>query len=88
LITSNGSVNPLTVQASGGLSNLFAINTLGGVTVGTPGYSTGVAGANRIQITNATAPSGTPVTSGVLFVENGALKYKGSSGTVTTIANA
>jgi hypothetical protein len=35
-----------------------------------------------------TAPSGTPSGGGVLYVESGALKYKGSSGTVTTIANA
>jgi len=33
------------------------------------------------------APSGTPTGGGVLYVESGALKYKGSSGTVTTIAN-
>lgn len=38
------------------------------------------------QIT--TAPSSNPVNSGVLYVEAGALKYRGSSGTVTTIAVA
>lgn len=37
---------------------------------------------------NATAPSGTPTGGGYLYVESGALKYKGSSGTVTTIAVA
>lgn len=37
--------------------------------------------------TNA-APSGTPASGGYLYVESGALKFKGSSGTVTTIANA
>lgn len=37
---------------------------------------------------NATAPSGTPTGGGILYVESGALKYKGSSGTVTTIAAA
>ena len=41
-----------------------------------------------LTIANATAPSGTPSASGYLYVESGALKYKGSSGTVTTIANA
>ena len=41
-----------------------------------------------IQIANATAPSGTPTTSGYLYVESGALKYKGSSGTVTTLGAA
>ena len=37
---------------------------------------------------NQTAPSGTPSGGGYLYVESGALKYKGSSGTVTTIAAA
>jgi len=45
--------------------------------------------SRRIKIGNATAaPSDTPSGGGYLFVENGALKYKGSSGTVTTIAAA
>jgi len=34
------------------------------------------------------APSGTPTGGGYLYVESGALKFKGSSGTVTTIAVA
>jgi len=34
------------------------------------------------------APSGTPTGGGYLYVESGALKFKGSSGTVTTIADA
>ena len=37
---------------------------------------------------NQTAPAGTPSGGGYLYVESGALKYKGSSGTVTTIAAA
>jgi hypothetical protein len=39
--------------------------------------------ANRIV-----APSTNPTGGGILYVESGALKYRGSSGTVTTIANA
>lgn len=38
-------------------------------------------------IGNTSAP-GTPVSGGYLYVESGALKYKGSSGTVTTLAVA
>lgn len=38
-------------------------------------------------IHNQTAP-GTPTDGGVLYVEAGALKYKGSSGTITTLGNA
>ena len=40
-----------------------------------------------IKIANSSEPS-TPSGGGVLYVQNGALKFKGSSGTVTTIANA
>jgi hypothetical protein len=39
-------------------------------------------------IANGTAPTGTPTAGGFLYVESGALKYKGSSGTVTIIAVA
>lgn len=35
-----------------------------------------------------TAPTSNPAGGGILYVESGALKYRGSSGTVTTIANA
>ncbi len=35
-----------------------------------------------------TAPTSNPSGGGILYVESGALKYRGSSGTVTTIANA
>lgn len=40
-----------------------------------------------IAMGNATAPTGS-ITGGVLYVEGGALKFRGSSGTVTTIAPA
>jgi hypothetical protein len=46
-------------------------------------------GDKVIYIANAnTAPPNTPSLGGVLYTQSGALKYKGSSGTVTTIANA
>lgn len=42
-----------------------------------------------LYIQNRTAaPAANPVTGGYLYCESGALKYRGSSGTVTTIANA
>jgi hypothetical protein len=47
----------------------------------------GTTAAKTIQIANGTAPSSN-VAGGQLYVEAGALKYRGSSGTVTTIANA
>ena len=47
----------------------------------------GTTAAKTIQIANGTAPT-TNVAGGQIWVEAGALKYRGSSGTVTTIANA
>ncbi len=45
-------------------------------------------GAGNFYIANGTAPGGNPSGGGFLWIESGALKYRGSSGTVTTIANA
>jgi hypothetical protein len=49
----------------------------------------GASGSGNLNLKNtAAAPSTNPVSGGVLYVVNGALTYKGSSGTVTTIAPA
>lgn len=48
----------------------------------------GTTAAKVLGLGNATAPTTSPAGMGQLYVENGALKYRGSSGTVTTIANA
>lgn len=45
-------------------------------------------GVTILFMPNQTAPAGTPTGGGYLYTEAGALKYKGSSGTVTTIAPA
>lgn len=46
-------------------------------------------GAGVIAIANrGTAPSTNPSGGGIIYVESGALKYRGSSGTVTTLAAA
>lgn len=59
----------------------------GNVGIGTPTQFG--SGARVIGIANATVvPTTNPSGGGVLYVEAGALKYRGSSGTVTTIANA
>ena len=47
----------------------------------------GTTTAAQLKISNGSAPS-TPTGGGILYVESGALKYKGSSGTVTTLGNA
>lgn len=53
------------------------------------GNMTETAGSAKVLlITNGTAPSGTPSGGGGLYSVSGALTWKGSSGTVTTIANA
>jgi hypothetical protein len=67
----------------GGEVTHAANTSLGG---GTGSYG---GGAKVIFIANATTnPSTNPSGGGVLYVDSGALKYRGSSGTVTTIANA
>jgi hypothetical protein len=62
------------------------IDSSGNVGIGTSSFGTSAAGV--IGIGNGTAPSTSPAGMGQLYVEGGALKYRGSSGTVTTIANA
>lgn len=44
--------------------------------------------AGTMFIANTTAPGSNPSGGGYVYVESGALKYRGSSGTITTIANA
>jgi hypothetical protein len=59
----------------------------GNVGIGTSSF--GASSQKVLAIGNAAAvPTGNPTDGGVLYVESGALKYRGSSGTVTTIANA
>lgn len=48
----------------------------------------GTSATNTIAIANGVAPTTSPAGCGQLYVEAGALKYRGSSGTITTIAVA
>lgn len=66
-------------------SNQIIANYDGSIGFNTTDFGSGV---KVIGIANGTAPSGTPTGGGVLYVESGALKYKGSSGTVTTLGVA
>jgi len=50
--------------------------------------TTATSSAKTLHLANATVPTANPTGGGVLYVEAGALKYRGSSGTITTIANA
>ena len=69
-------------------NNTFRVNidTSGNVCLNTSSVGTSAVGV--LGIANGTAPSSSPAGMGQLYVESGALKYRGSSGTVTTIANA
>lgn len=68
--------------ASGTADNYFA----GNVGIGTTSF--GTSASKVLAMANATAPTTSPAGMGQLYVEGGALKYRGSSGTVTTIAAA
>jgi hypothetical protein len=63
------------------------INSGGSIGIGTTDqFGTGV---KVVGLANATTnPSTNPTGGGVLYADAGALKWRGSSGTVTTIANA
>jgi hypothetical protein len=62
------------------------IDSSGNVGIGATTF--GTSAVKVIGIANGTAPTTSPAGMGQLYVEAGALKYRGSSGTVTTIANA
>jgi hypothetical protein len=74
-----------TADTAASLTAALTIDNLGNVGIGGASFGSG---AKVMFIANGTAPSGTPTGGGILYVESGALKYKGSSGTVTTIATA
>lgn len=69
-----------------GVVNAIALTAAGNLGVGVSSF--GSSAASVIGIVNGTAPSSSPAGMGQLYVESGALKYRGSSGTVTTIAAA
>ena len=74
----------LQLRAAG--NTAVTIDYLGNVGVGVSAF--GTSAAKVIGLANATAPSTSPAGMGQLYVESGALKFRGSSGTITTIAAA
>lgn len=68
------------------LTEVMRLDSKGNVGVGVVAFGTGAVGV--VGIKNGTAPSTSPAGMGQLYVEAGALKYRGSSGTVTTVAVA
>jgi len=85
-ITYNRSLQALTLGATGGTTAQVTLDSVGNVGVGVTTF--GTSAAKVLGLANATAPSTSPAGMGQLYVESGALKYRGSSGTVTTIAAA
>ena len=73
-------------RGSGAVVTRLTIDSSGNVGIGASTF--GTSAAKVLGLANATAPSTSPAGMGQLYVEAGALKYRGSSGTVTTIANA
>lgn len=80
----NLSAASLTVPSNGITDAMLAGNINSSKFAGSYGSGSGV-----FFFANATTvPTTNPTGGGILYVEAGALKYRGSSGTVTTIANA
>jgi hypothetical protein len=72
--------------ASGTVTERMRLDSSGNLGLGVTSF--GTSAAKVIGIANGTAPTTSPAGMGQIYVEGGALKYRGSSGTVTTIANA
>jgi hypothetical protein len=83
------SVNDLAIRnVTGSYNAIYIQNQSGNADIGINGLSVG-GGAGVVFIANATTiPTTNPTGGGILYVEAGALKYRGSSGTVTTLGNA
>jgi hypothetical protein len=52
------------------------------------GATTGTSAVNVLAMPDGTAPTTSPTGVGQIYIEAGALKYRGASGTVTTLAPA
>lgn len=74
------------IRVNGNGSPSVFISAAGNVGLGTTSFGTAAVGV--IAISNGTAPTSSPAGMGQLYVESGALKYRGSSGTITTIGAA
>lgn len=90
-LTVGGTFRAPTMRGSISASGTLTLQSTSNATKGTIniGSSQWNDGTNVILVANTTsAPASNPTGGGYLYVESGALKFRGSSGTVTTIAPA
>jgi hypothetical protein len=90
LVTAGNNVAPISVAGIYTIINTIydkPSSTLTGISTNSIDYFQFV-NADRLLMQNGTAPSVSLTGGGILYVEAGALKYRGSSGTVTPIAPA
>lgn len=94
LLIGSSTSSASTVIIGGGSSTN---NTATSVVLRTAANTTTTSGSDRLTVDSAgvfklsnadSAPGSSPTGGGYLYTEAGALKYRGSSGTITTIANA
>ena len=90
-LMSGGSTSSLGIRGESSIQFSIAANL--GMTLNSSGLGLGTAtfgtsAARVLAIANGTAPTTSPAGIGQLYVESGALKFRGSSGTITTIAAA
>lgn len=95
-IRSSGGGSDLLVLTTSGDDTVLQSSIAAGIVVSNSAQNIGIfnipsagGGTRVIYIQNAgTLPSSNPSGGGILYVDSGALKYRGSSGTVTTLGNA
>ena len=90
LVTAGNNVAPISVAGIYSIINTIYDkpgSTLTGTSTNSIDYFQYI-NADRLLMQNGTAPSANLTGGGILYVENGALKYRGSSGTITEIAPA
>lgn len=77
------------VSATGGTVHRATAFFTGAIQVGSASSDFGAGTGSMLSMKNATAvPSTNPTAGGIIYIEAGALKYRGSSGTVTVVAPA
>ena len=73
-------------EVAAALDSTFTVGANGNIGIGVTAW--GTSAARVLGMKDGTAPSTSPAGMGQLYVESGALKFRGSSGTVTTLAIA